>query len=528
MIKDCNFDKKILFLFIVPVIMVVLYILLFNAKGYYYYGYNSDPEYAYLLNSLSIVNGLTPGHTDHPGTTLQMLGAAVIKLANLSKSNDEINTIVISNPEHYLNLINITMFIIFICTTITLGVIGYLFLNDILLAVILQLSSFVSFTAFRELSRVTPETLLLSICTIFLIILLFHFKYDIEKHSFIYSIIFGVVCGIGLVTKVTFLPLFIVPLVILPNLKNRLLFLLSTLLAFFIFTIPVISEYERIFNWFISIFTHSGYYGGGEKNIINFHTIFNNLFMLISEYTYLIINFAAGLSLIFIFFKNKTVIKKKDNQFLFKLIIALLCATVLQILMTLKHYRHHYLIPTMMLTIFTLVLAYIFLTRNKISPFEIKNDFFYYFILVIFSIFMIYFIKEIKSDNMINRETNKLKLFLSNNYSDYTKVYYYRSSSLEFSLLFYDKDFNRGHFIEYIKKIYHNDKILFYNVWGEYYYNFDYIFKRLPNPEKSIFIGTNEIENSVSSEYKNRLRRVFKTKLENSEVNNTNVYEIMK
>ena len=39
---------------------------------------NFDPDYNYLLNSLSLLKWRTPGHTDHQGTTLQLLGAVVV------------------------------------------------------------------------------------------------------------------------------------------------------------------------------------------------------------------------------------------------------------------------------------------------------------------------------------------------------------------------------------------------------------------------------------------------------------------
>ena len=37
-----------------------------------------DPEYAYLLNSLNLLEMSVPGHFDHPGTPLQEFGALVL------------------------------------------------------------------------------------------------------------------------------------------------------------------------------------------------------------------------------------------------------------------------------------------------------------------------------------------------------------------------------------------------------------------------------------------------------------------
>ena len=531
-------DKKILLLLIVPFIVIIGYILLSNTRGHFYYGYNSDPDYTYLLNSLSIVNNLTPGHVDHPGTPLQTLGAIVIKISNLGKSIEEINTNLIKNPEYYLVIISIAIFMMFICAIILIGIVGYLFLKDILLAMILQSSSFISISVFRCISRVYPESLLLIICTIFLIIILFHFKYDIEKHSLIYSIIFGIICGLGIATKVTFIPLLIVPIIILSGKKNKLLFLLITLFSFVIFTIPTIRNYPHMFKWFVDIFSHSGKYGGGEQNIIDFHTLLNSVFLLISKnYIYLFLNSLSGLITIFIFLKHKKALKQKENRFLFRLIIALLCSTVFQILMTLKQFSNRYLIPSMMITIFTLVIAYIFLKENKIFSLKllkIKNNLFYIicfiFISCLFlSLFSIVSYKKIKHRKSLSKEAVDFEFFFSDNYNEYTKIYYYGSSSIEYSLFFYDKFYNNSNFYKYIKKEYYDDKVLFYydmfldDIFGRYFFDWDNnTFKTLPNPEKSIFVGTDRIEQTISTEYKNRLKNVYS-------INEfTNVYEITK
>ncbi len=53
---------------------------LFIAKvdGPYYNKNRSDPSYAYLFNALDIEQGVTPFLIQHPGTTVQLIGAAVI------------------------------------------------------------------------------------------------------------------------------------------------------------------------------------------------------------------------------------------------------------------------------------------------------------------------------------------------------------------------------------------------------------------------------------------------------------------
>ena len=43
-----------------------------------FYGFQSDPELHYFINSLLPANGLAIEHTDHPGTALQWTGAVMV------------------------------------------------------------------------------------------------------------------------------------------------------------------------------------------------------------------------------------------------------------------------------------------------------------------------------------------------------------------------------------------------------------------------------------------------------------------
>lgn len=49
----------------------------------------SDPTAAYLFNSLNLAEGLTPRHVDHPGTTVQLIGALIIRLIWLFRAGGQ-------------------------------------------------------------------------------------------------------------------------------------------------------------------------------------------------------------------------------------------------------------------------------------------------------------------------------------------------------------------------------------------------------------------------------------------------------
>ena len=52
-----------------------------------FYGFQSDPELHYFINSLLLANGLPIEHTDHPGTALQWLGAVMARCLGLHLSD---------------------------------------------------------------------------------------------------------------------------------------------------------------------------------------------------------------------------------------------------------------------------------------------------------------------------------------------------------------------------------------------------------------------------------------------------------
>ena len=99
---------------IVPVLMVVLGFWVSALRGPFYYGDVTDPEYAYLFNAVNVLTLKSPGHIDHPGTTLQVGLAGVVLARHVvgCASGDDCKTLpidVLSNPEPYLRAANFVL-----------------------------------------------------------------------------------------------------------------------------------------------------------------------------------------------------------------------------------------------------------------------------------------------------------------------------------------------------------------------------------------------------------------------------------
>lgn len=115
--KDDRSVERIsgVFYILVAVILSIIFIAAWHLREHAtpFYLHNADPEYCYFFNALNILQGKSPGHVDHPGTPLQMLGALVIRLASILTNDGHSSDSLVSNaldfPEFQLLAMNIAL-----------------------------------------------------------------------------------------------------------------------------------------------------------------------------------------------------------------------------------------------------------------------------------------------------------------------------------------------------------------------------------------------------------------------------------
>src|SRR5437868_10432137 len=81
-------------------------------SGPFYLGSNSDPSYFYFYNFLSLCEGQSCKFVDHPGTTLDMLGAVVTKLFLVSRAQEPSLPACIPHLETILFLVWLAMLVL--------------------------------------------------------------------------------------------------------------------------------------------------------------------------------------------------------------------------------------------------------------------------------------------------------------------------------------------------------------------------------------------------------------------------------
>lgn len=509
---------------VLPVVIFLLS-LVYSNGWLYYLGANSDPEYCYLFNSLNILNSHVPFHIDHPGTTLQILGAMVLSLKgainNLSLSRSVIQTSVLLEPEYYLQAIHLALTVFISTITFLAGLKLFNVTQKLLVALTLQFTLLCFFSVQSALVRVSPEPLLIFAVLLLNLILIPEMFGDqgasMRHTNIIRPALAGIGLGFGIATKVTFFPLFLL-LFIFDGSKKRLIVLASGIASFVFFTLPILSRYGTLFRWFKSIATHQGMYGHGpagfpgpEILLFNTKSLFWDepfLFVLLALYV------ACAVFLKFNNWNSEYLLKRKIQKLLW---IVSLILTV-QIGITAKHPHTHYLLPSMVATgLINAGLVYYFFKvdngkRALISFMLIA------FLLVAFS-YNIFRVKSWVGGNRAYAQDSQELLSRIGGFPSSIKVGFYRSSLPGYALAF-GNEFAGGYYWRELTS--HYPDTVFFSIWGRFFYSYkgDRIDKKaiqntINKGVSIIMVGTHPtVDNSgdlvLQTLYDNRSEKIYR------------------
>jgi len=228
--------------------------------------FNLDPDYYYLLDALNVLNLTTPGHVYHPGTTVDWLGALILKVAYLGADAKTIITAVLNDPEHHLRLIGGVFVLLNGLAVLALGLAGYRVSGRLPPALLLQLAPGISMLVLKSAFHVKPEALLLASTLVLATVSVLSLKDEwLNRHPLRFAIAFGVVAGFGVATKITAAPVFVLPVLVLYGVGIRavIVYGVVALAALIVFTLPALAAYDVFFDWMAKVSQGSGAYGGG-------------------------------------------------------------------------------------------------------------------------------------------------------------------------------------------------------------------------------------------------------------------------
>ncbi len=332
-----------------------------------------DPEYIHFISGLSVSMGkFSNANIDQPASVLHLLLALIFRTVyffrehNLPYFQD-----VIYHADLYLAVANLTITTIISFVLFRTGKAAFRITGNIVFALALQTSPFLLNIWYDLTGRIYSELLFILPAAMLQILLLREIygpAYTEKRRIFLYAL----AVAVGLSLKMTFLPWLLLPLFLLRNVKQKLKYLLFTILFFLALSPPVLFQLNRFRQWMISLFLHSGTYESGAKTIINFPLFFKNLELLFTQTTTLFYAlFVLVFLLIMAFFRN---IKATEKRIGWGLVVSI----TFVVFITAKHFEMRYFISALLFFPFLLVL-----NVEIISEFFHQKVFRYVFVLLI-------------------------------------------------------------------------------------------------------------------------------------------------
>ena len=342
---DFPLNRKFLLL-VLPILFLLISSIMRHNAGPFWLWSNLDPDYWYLIDSLNIINHDWPKHIAHPGTTVQWIGALIIKATHPLTDTDDLKNIVLSNPEHYLNIIAYSFIVLNTVALALVGTISYLVFRNLSIAMLIQMGPFLSKLTFKWTLHVSPEPLLVTTVLILSSVTILALRNgQLEKHGTYYAVAFAIIAGFGLVTKVTSAGIYLLPIILLWNVRNIVLYGAVTIVSLILFSLPAAGMYGAFIDIITSFALASGFHGEGAHTFIDPNTYPSNLIRVSSRPIFFVI-LLVGLGLTYAMFR-KSRRERKKFPVVGRALGGLCLAYVGQALLVAKHPAGHYMIPVL-------------------------------------------------------------------------------------------------------------------------------------------------------------------------------------
>lgn len=343
-------------------ILLVLPIFYFMLSSYFHenvglYSLRSaDPEYIYYICGVSIANGhMEVGNIDHPGTTLQYFLAATFRATHwMRTTNIPFNEDILAHPDLYLKVANNAINFMVVLVMFALGFLAVRIVPNIWYGLIIQFTPFVSDVVFSDMGRITPEIIMpvfLMALSVYVVSLLYE-KNSADSHKTL--LVFATIIATILALKLTLAFLIIIPLVLIPSWKKKLVFLAATVVFFLIFAIPVTLQLDYFWRWMKGLFLYSGQYGTGESNIVKINEFIPNIVNLVKLnklYFFFTALFLIAFALTF------ATRKKSANPLINRISLAVALVVLIQVAILGKQFKTTYFVPALLLLPLMIILA---------------------------------------------------------------------------------------------------------------------------------------------------------------------------
>lgn len=247
-----------------PIVATAFALVLGHAAGPFWLWPNLDPDYFYLFGALKIATLEPSGLIYHPGVPVQALGAAVLKAMHPAAGGDALVATVLGDPERHLRALGGTFIALNALGQFALGWVGFRAMGSMAAAMLLQTAPLLSSLILKNAFHVKPEALLI-LATMALIGIAVQTLRPgmLETHRVRLAVAFGAVAGFAGATKVTALPVFVLPLFVLAAPAAIGIYAAVAALSLLAFTLPIAQSYPLLATWLGDVVRASGPHGHG-------------------------------------------------------------------------------------------------------------------------------------------------------------------------------------------------------------------------------------------------------------------------
>jgi hypothetical protein len=446
-----------------PVLFLIVGLFWTKGEGPQWLGRNFENSYPYLLNSLAIVEGKSPFWVDHPGTTTQIFGAAVLRTSAVGSPRRYLVNAVLAHPEGYVAIVHRAE-LVFSC--LVLWILPWwagMSAGARLIGLLIQVPVFFFSGIVQYIGWFGSDLLLVpvSIAAISLGALLIHQqRYGRRKLGTV--VMMGIACGLGTATKLTFFPVVLLALFLCRGLRNWITFAFSLAATCAVTFIPIYPRLIKVFNWTVALSTHSGNYGSGAVGFPPADRYLLDISQLVqAEACLWMIPVAAAVAITLCVIRVFSTAKDLYAQSLLISTAAVLVIQAVSFLIIAKHPGIHYLfVLEMSLGLDLLLLFEVFRTTRNMRPIRIIGG------LILIALLFAGFWHGTETLSLayrflrteVKKDLNFYRL-AKRRAGDAIIVGYYRSLSPEFALCFAN-DFSEGIFGKYLQKLYSESFIL--------------------------------------------------------------------
>jgi len=245
-----------------------------------------DPVYPYLYNGVVIVQGGTPGHYHHPGTSLQWLSGMVSLLTHFVRNNSsEFRADLASNSELYMTVSGFCLLLIFCVSLLALGIRILKHLGAIPTIVFL-VGIGASFQMwYPQASLLSPESLVISSSLLIIASLMPSIACADNKASTLGMVGVGIALAIGATSKIILLPILVLILFLIP-LRRAFVVFGSAVVAAALIMVPNFRQITEVWSWFRGVATTASRRGdkGDWRVVQNLIAAFKSIFENFSPY----------------------------------------------------------------------------------------------------------------------------------------------------------------------------------------------------------------------------------------------------